>query len=158
MTLAAAAFVLGGLLAPQSPYIDTQTACEIDQEGRLDHRICTVDEAQVDAVCDLRDWRNPRLVIESGGGVRLWSLSKRWQAFPLSDVRVALRELPVSDWPYGRIVAVPPYASMHVVEPLFISFRGVMATLEDLRARSWAWNGTCGATQNALKPRAAVRL
>lgn len=72
----------------------------------LDPRIGLPDQAQINAVCSERDWRNPLIAVDSQSRYRLRSLSNRIPT-SVADLRLALAKLPISDWPYGRVVAVP---------------------------------------------------
>lgn len=73
----------------------------------LDPRIGVAQPQQFRALCSEEEWRNP-LIDVHGDAVRVRSLSKpNPVAIPLSKLRQTLVELPVSDWPYGRIIAVP---------------------------------------------------
>lgn len=61
-------------------------------------------ESYVD-VRDARDWRNPFLVV-AREGVRLKLQGQPDRLVTVSDLNQTLASLPVSFWPYGRVVAI----------------------------------------------------
>lgn len=83
----------------------------------LDSRIGAAQPGQFDAVCGEEDWRNP-LIDVRGNNVRVRSLSQPAPALiPFSRLRRTLVDLPASDWPYGRIVAIPSAAHLAAHHP-----------------------------------------
>ena len=71
----------------------------------LDPRICHVDRPAVAAVCKEEDWRNPFIGVAKEG---IWwrSLSSpRPTLVAAEDLATTLAALPLSDWPYGNIIA-----------------------------------------------------
>jgi hypothetical protein len=75
-------------------------------EYTLNPRIPRSKPAQYRAVREPREWRNPRLDV-TDRGFELRSRSLREPSFvPLEDLRRVLTELPLTDWPYGRVVVV----------------------------------------------------
>jgi hypothetical protein len=75
-------------------------------EPGLDPQIREPDAVQYRSVRDAREWRNPYLDV-SNSGFLLRSASTRRPIFVApSDLRRMLAELPIGDWPYGRVVVV----------------------------------------------------
>jgi len=76
-------------------------------EGRLDSRIGTADKRLFQSIEDARSWRNPYLVVGADGiEVIATSLPAGRKTVASVDLRRTLIELPVSAWPYGRVVVV----------------------------------------------------
>ena len=129
-----AASLIAAMLVIPSVRASAQTTI-VDSESALDTRIGTAAPSLFKAVCDEKDWRNPLLGMTSGG-VWLRSLSQPMPTLvAVVDLRRTLTELPVTDWPYGRIVAIPkdnPEA-----------FNAVRKSLAALRLGWWVWPHAC---------------
>ena len=72
----------------------------------LDPGIPAADAAPYSAIQDGTEWRNPILTIQHDG-IRVESdgLSAGYVIVPASDLMRVLLALPISAWPYGRVVA-----------------------------------------------------
>jgi hypothetical protein len=57
-------------------------------------------------VRDANQWQNPYLVVYPKWVELITGLAREKEKVPLSGLEKALRSLPATDWPYGRIVAV----------------------------------------------------
>jgi hypothetical protein len=81
-------------------------------EEELDARIPPDDPEKYKSIQDANDWQNPYLVVEREGiAIRCLAISETdWQIIPPEELRKRLIELPVSAWPYGRVVAVQEIA------------------------------------------------
>ena len=91
-------------LGPRLLELSQQAA--IQSEPQLDTRIPAPNRSQSRAVREEREWRNPRL-LASNRGFELRSLSApEPRVVLLKDLRRVLTELPIRDWPYGRVVVV----------------------------------------------------
>jgi hypothetical protein len=125
----------------QPPTRQQPTALRV-QPG-LDSAIGAANPAQYRAVSGSRDWRNPWLDARDDG-FRLKSRSSPKPRFvALSDLRRVLRELPVSDWPYGRVVVVQ-YPSIVPGDEKWIAamrknFSAAIELLAALDADWWGW-------------------
>jgi hypothetical protein len=74
--------------------------------GRLDSRIGPLNPQRYKSIRDAKDWENPYLVIRREGiEVIANGLSGR-QIVTSTDLQRTLIELPVTAWPYGKVVAV----------------------------------------------------
>lgn len=75
-------------------------------EGQLDPRIPPPDPDKYKSIQDGRDWRNPFISIQGDGIPLLVSSSPvEWKMIQADELSNILRALPVSAWPYGRVVA-----------------------------------------------------
>ena len=75
-------------------------------ERGLDVRIPPPNPEQYRAIRQPRDWRNPWIDV-SNDGYRLRSISVSSGKFVApADLRRALTDLPVGDWPHGRVAVV----------------------------------------------------
>lgn len=110
---------------------------------QLNARIPPADRARYRAVRDPRDWRNPYL-LASATGLELKSASSpKPRAVSLKDLRRELTDLPISDWPYGRVVVVQ---SPSIVpgdpawsEAMKRNVDDALEILEALGADTWGW-------------------
>jgi hypothetical protein len=64
------------------------------------------DPAQFERIQDMRNWRNPYLIVRSDGVALLDSADSAEIILKTDEVLPALAQLPVTRWPYGRVVAV----------------------------------------------------
>ena len=76
------------------------------QARRLDARIGRPNPDLYRSIRDAKDWENPYLVIHRDGieGVVKRAVGRRTVA--AADLERMLIELPITAWPYGRVVAV----------------------------------------------------
>ena len=56
-------------------------------------------------VRDARDWKNPFLIVRPDG-IEILGMTPLGRAIAVGSVQPVLEGLPVSEWPYGLIVAV----------------------------------------------------
>lgn len=77
-----------------------------ESEPRLSARIPAADRARYKAVRVPRDWGNPYLLASATGFELKSASSPKPRAVSLKDLRRKLTDLPISDWPYGRVVVV----------------------------------------------------
>jgi hypothetical protein len=77
------------------------------QTDRLNSQIGPANPQVYKSIRDAGNWKNPYLVVRREGiEVIARGLGSGRQTVPASDLRRTLVELPVSAWPYGRIVAM----------------------------------------------------
>ncbi len=85
---------------------DSKNAGEAQTEGQLDPGIPPSDPDKYKSIQDGRDWRNPTISIQGDGIHFLVSSSPvEWKIIQADELSNTLRALPVSAWPYGRVVA-----------------------------------------------------
>ena len=73
------------------------------RSGDLDPRIPAADRSQYQH--HTRDWRNPFLVVVRDGlELKSTAIDGGEKTITLDQLRDTLKELPVSAWPYGRVV------------------------------------------------------
>jgi hypothetical protein len=72
---------------------------------KLDARIPVADPAKYRSIRDADEWLNPYVLIQKNGVVMI-DRANRSDRTPISidELRRALMRLPVSAWPYGRVV------------------------------------------------------
>jgi len=77
------------------------------QERQLDARIGPPKARIYKSIRDGRDWKNPILIIgRDGVELRTTLVVPGTNIVSIKDLRQALIELPLSSWPYGRVVAL----------------------------------------------------
>ena len=64
------------------------------------------DNQKVSAVRDMKNWRNPYLIVRVDGVGLLDPANNEQRILAPDQLLAALGELPPSAWPYGRVVAV----------------------------------------------------
>lgn len=70
-------------------------------------RIPPPDPDKYKSIQDARDWHNPYIAIQGDGIHFLVSGSPvEWRIIQADELLNTLRALPVSAWPYGRVIAV----------------------------------------------------
>ena len=69
------------------------------------HAIPAADPAQLDRVHDMKDWRNPYLIVGTDGVALLDAADNAEIRLKPDELLPALAALPASNWPYGRVVA-----------------------------------------------------
>ena len=92
---------------PPVRLLSTWPQADADQRSplRLDSRIPPADPAKYDAIREATEWKNPKVTILANG-VLVWSdaLEDGRQTIEVSELGQVLVSLPVSAWPYGRVV------------------------------------------------------
>jgi hypothetical protein len=73
--------------------------------GALLQAIPSADAAKCERIRDMKNWRNPYLIIRADGVALLDSGDNAEIILRNDEVLGALARLPASDWPYGRVVA-----------------------------------------------------
>lgn len=63
------------------------------------------DAGQYDRVSNMKDWRNPYLIVRSDGVALYDSADSAELTVKPQEVLAELARLPAADWPYGRVVA-----------------------------------------------------
>lgn len=66
----------------------------------------TADSERYGKVTDMRNWRNPYLILRTSGVALLDTADNAEIQLKPEEVLGALANLPASAWPYGRVVAV----------------------------------------------------
>jgi hypothetical protein len=96
LTLCAASVLAGWLVQNDSV-----------QTGRLDPRIGPSNPERYKSIRDAKDWENPYLVIRREGiEIITKGLSSGKQTVASIDLQRTLIGLPVTAWPYGRVVVM----------------------------------------------------
>ncbi len=67
--------------------------------------IAAADPAKYDRIQDMKQWRNPYLIVRADGVVLFDPDDSAEIVFKPKDVLAELARLPASNWPYGRVVA-----------------------------------------------------
>ena len=112
---------------------------------QLDPRIPSARPRQYEAVLVAKDWRNPYLVI-GPDSIELIAigLPSRRTTVASTDLQRTLASLPVTAWPYGRVVAVQE-DSIRVPErddkPIADNLNATLAILKRLQVRVERWPG-----------------
>lgn len=99
MRAAAVALIL--FMAGCSP----QSAAPSPDPATLLQSIPKADAAQYGRIQDMKNWRNPYLIVRVDGVAILDSADNTEIILKPDDLLGALAHLPASDWPYGRVVA-----------------------------------------------------
>ena len=69
------------------------------------------DAQQVSTVRDMKNWKNPYLIVRVDGVGLLDSANNEQKLLMPDQLLAALADLPTSAWPYGRVVAVAESAT-----------------------------------------------
>lgn len=72
----------------------------------LHNRIPKPDPKKYHAVQDLKDWKNPYLIVQDQGIQMICDTIRSGQLIPVELVPKAWESLPISAWPYGSVVVV----------------------------------------------------
>ena len=67
--------------------------------------IPAADPAQVERTRDMKNWRNPYLIVRTDTVALLDSADNAEITVKTEDLLAVLARLPASNWPYGRVVA-----------------------------------------------------
>ena len=112
-----------------------------DAGPRLDARIRRANPQQYEAVLDPRDWRNPWLDAVRDGFWLRSRYTRQKKFVTLADLRRVLTELPVSDWPYGRVMVIqsPSLAGVDDWPAIAANIEAARMIAAALRADSWGW-------------------
>ena len=70
------------------------------------HAIPPPDAAQYEHIQDMKNWRNPYLIVRADGVVLFDTADSAEIKVKTDDLLATLAQLPASNWPYGRVVAV----------------------------------------------------
>lgn len=73
--------------------------------------IPAADPAQYDHIQNMKQWRNPYLIVRSDGIALFDSADSAEIILKPDEVLAALARLPASYWPYGRVVAATEIAT-----------------------------------------------
>jgi hypothetical protein len=73
--------------------------------------IPAADPAQYDHIQNMKQWRNPYLIVRTDGVALYDSADSAEIILKPEEVLAALARLPVSYWPYGRVVAAAEIAT-----------------------------------------------
>jgi len=94
------------------------------------------DAQKISAVRDMKNWRNPYLIVRVDGVGLLDSANNEQKVLTPDQLLAALGDLPASAWPYGRAVAVAESAAASASEADKAQLRRnralVAGTLENL--------------------------
>src|SRR5437588_11628839 len=76
-------------------------------DDKLDEKIPKADRKKYESIRDAKDWANPYLIVRANG-IEIVSkgIDKGHRVVATNEVRKTLASLPVSAWPYGRVVAL----------------------------------------------------
>jgi hypothetical protein len=131
---------LAGGLAVEAREFQKQAT---ESEPRLSARILPADRTRLLAIRDGRDWRNPYLVTSATGFELKSGSSPKSRAVSLMNLRRELASLPISDWPYGRVVALQSSSIVPTdpgwMESMNRSVDGAREILKALGADAWEW-------------------
>ena len=87
--------------------ISAALAQGLPQSKKLDPSIPPANRQKADRTNDATEWANPRIMIYQNGMVSLnWHKGKRDKSFKVEELGRNLLALPVSAWPYGRILGI----------------------------------------------------
>jgi len=89
--------------------IAKQTDVELSPEARL-QQIPPADPHKYAAMRDMKDWRNPYLIIKANGVALLDAANHEERLLKFEELAQTLASLPSSAWPYGRVVGVSDQA------------------------------------------------
>ena len=92
----------------EKPQVESSKSPVESAQTELDSRIPPDDPDKYKSVREPKDWQNPYLVIQRDGiAFRCLALSQQeWQIIPPEELRRRLIDLPVTAWPYGRVIAI----------------------------------------------------
>ena len=134
---------LAVLVSSPSPATNTGQPQNQPRELKLDPGIPAAKPARYRAIRDPHDWRNPWLDVNDRG-FELRSRSSPERKFvALEDLRRVLTELPLGDWPDGRVVVLQN-PSIGAADPEW--WRAVKENIDRARkilkalgADDWGW-------------------
>jgi hypothetical protein len=96
------------------------------------------------AIRDSRDWKNPILIVgRDGVELRTMSVVPGTNIVTIADLRQSLIDLPLSAWPYGRVVALQTGGILAgepgETEALATNREAALAILKSLRVKVEQW-------------------
>jgi hypothetical protein len=112
------------------------------QAGQLNSRIGPANPDRYKAIRNAKDWDNPYLVIRRDGiEVIAKSLPSGRTTVASADLQRTLTELPVTAWPYGRVVALQDIGSRAPgdEQPIADQRSATLATLKTLQVTVEGW-------------------
>ena len=111
----------------------TETATATSPEARI-QQIPPADPQKYAGMRNMKDWRNPYLIIRADGVGLLDPANREEQLLKPEELPQALAKLPASAWPYGRVVAAAENSVRASGEDVLIrKNRGIVAgTLESM--------------------------
>jgi hypothetical protein len=83
----------------------TQNAAKTPDPGVVLQAIPPADPASYEHLENMKNWRNPYLIVRTDGVALLDSADSAEIILKTDELLPALARLPASNWPYGRIVA-----------------------------------------------------
>jgi hypothetical protein len=87
--------------------LNSKNTGAVPAEGQLDPRIPPDDPDKYKSIQDARDWQNPLITVQGDGiHFRVGGSPVEWRIIQVDELSSLLRALPVTAWPYGRVVAV----------------------------------------------------
>ena len=92
--------LLAALTACEQPSAQQQA----DPQALL-QAIPSADSAKYESVRDMKNWRNPYLIVRPDGVALYDTADSAEIILKPNELLPALAKLPSSDWPYGRVVA-----------------------------------------------------
>jgi len=92
-------FLLAAFVACEQP-----AAQQPDPQSVL-QTIPSADSAKYESVRDMKNWRNPYLIVRPDGVALYDTADSAEIILKPNELLPALAKLPTSDWPYGRVVA-----------------------------------------------------
>ena len=114
------------------------------QAGRLNARIGPANPQRYKSIHDAKDWKNPILVIRQDGiEVISKGLPSGQRTVASTDLQRTLIDLPVTAWPYGRVVAVQDIglraADLSDEQPIAHNRNVTLAILKTLQVTVERW-------------------
>jgi hypothetical protein len=114
------------------------------QAGRLNARIGPANPQRYKSIHDATKWQNPILVIRRDGiEVISKGLPSGQRTVASTDLRRTLIDLPVTAWPYGRVVAVQDIglraADLSDEQPISDNRNLTLAILKTLQVTVEGW-------------------
>jgi hypothetical protein len=113
------------------------------REPMLDARIPVPDRARYEAVRDGGEWRNPSLVAVASGFELTSASNPKPKLVTVKDLRRVLTDLPITDWPYGRVVKLSNSSILPAddrwVRAMDLNFAHARTILEALGVEESLW-------------------
>ncbi len=118
-----------------------QSGSTAQEEEQLNSSIPPADEEKFKSIYDAKDWNNPYLIVHADGiEVISKALPSGRRLVEPGELRRVLIGLPVSAWPYGRVIAIQE-AGLRAPgddEPISRNKQAAEAVLKALRLQiSW---------------------
>ncbi len=114
------------------------------QTGRLNPRIGPAVPQRYKAIREAKDWENPYLVIRRDGvEIIAHGLATGRKTVAAADLEQTLIDLPLTAWPYGRVIAVVEIGLRAVdrsdEKPIADNLEAALATLKKLDVTVDRW-------------------